>query len=350
MLPISICIIAKNEERTLDKCLSSLTPLNTEIIFVDTGSLDRTKEIATGYTDKIYDFNWIDDFSAARNFSISKAINDWILVIDCDEYLEEFDEKQILDFMECHPDALGEITRRDLYGDLSSQSVYISRIQRFFNKKYFRYDSPIHENLIPIQQKDFEEYPVELQILHDGYFNNLQNLQNKNERNIRILKKALKTKPNDAYYMYQLGQSYYALKNYETALSWYQESMKQKLNFTSVAGRSLVNSWINCLNELHRSEEALQILPHYDELSDTADFLYYMGNVYTNLGRYVDAVREYLKAAQTPKFNKEGTNSFLPYYRIGILYEALGDIKTAVAMYQKCGNYDPAIKKIKQLT
>ena len=116
MNPISICIIAKNEEHTLDKCLSALKPMDCEIIFVDTGSTDSTKQIAKKYTDKIYDFTWMDDFSVARNFSISKASHDWILVIDCDEYVENFDMQQLLAFTHSNKEAIGEITRYDLYG------------------------------------------------------------------------------------------------------------------------------------------------------------------------------------------------------------------------------------------
>ena len=88
MLPISVCMIAKNEDMHIEECLKRLRPCKFEIIVVDTGSVDRTMETAHRYTDKVYRFDWCDDFSAARNFSISQATNDWILTIDCDEYLE----------------------------------------------------------------------------------------------------------------------------------------------------------------------------------------------------------------------------------------------------------------------
>lgn len=69
MITISLCMIVKNEEKVLARCLDSIADLMDEIIIVDTGSSDNTKEIAKKYTDKIYDFAWIDDFSAARNYS-----------------------------------------------------------------------------------------------------------------------------------------------------------------------------------------------------------------------------------------------------------------------------------------
>lgn len=89
MITISLCMIVKNEEKVLARCLDSIVELMDEIIIVDTGSTDRTKEIAARYTDKVYDFQWIDDFSAARNFSFSKATQDYIYSADADEVLSE---------------------------------------------------------------------------------------------------------------------------------------------------------------------------------------------------------------------------------------------------------------------
>lgn len=89
MISISLCMIVKNEEAVLARCLDSIADLMDELIIVDTGSTDRTKEIAQRYTDQIYDFEWIGDFAAARNFSFSKASKDYIYVADADEYLNE---------------------------------------------------------------------------------------------------------------------------------------------------------------------------------------------------------------------------------------------------------------------
>lgn len=96
MIEISLCMIVKNEEKVLERCLKSIADLMDEIIIVDTGSTDHTKEIAKKYTDKIYDFEWIDDFSAARNFSFSKATKDYIYAADADEVLDEENREKFL--------------------------------------------------------------------------------------------------------------------------------------------------------------------------------------------------------------------------------------------------------------
>lgn len=88
MITISLCMIVKNEETVLARCLDSVASLMDEIIIVDTGSTDHTKDIARHYTDKIFDYTWCDDFAAARNFSFSKAAMEYIYAPDADEYLD----------------------------------------------------------------------------------------------------------------------------------------------------------------------------------------------------------------------------------------------------------------------
>lgn len=96
MITISLCMILKDEEDVLDRCLSSVKGLVDEIIIVDTGSTDATKQIALQYTDQVFDFAWIDDFAAARNYAFSKANMEYCMWLDADDVIEEKDR---LDFL-----------------------------------------------------------------------------------------------------------------------------------------------------------------------------------------------------------------------------------------------------------
>lgn len=96
----SLCMIVKNEEKTLERCLESVKGIFDEIIIVDTGSLDNTKATAKKYTDKIYDFIWCDDFSLARNFSFSKASGDYIMWLDADDIIDDKNANKLLDLKE----------------------------------------------------------------------------------------------------------------------------------------------------------------------------------------------------------------------------------------------------------
>ena len=108
-VPISVCIIAKNEEKYIEECLRKLKPYGFEIVVADTGSTDATKEIASRYADKVVDFTWINDFSAARNFCAKQASNNWILALDCDEYIESVDIRILRVLLQQKPKQVGVV-------------------------------------------------------------------------------------------------------------------------------------------------------------------------------------------------------------------------------------------------
>lgn len=150
MITISLCMIVKNEEAVLARCLDSVKALMDEIIIVDTGSTDRTKEIALGYTDRVYDFPWCDDFSAARNFSFSKASCDYIYAPDADEYL---DEENRLKFAQVKEVLLPEIEivqmhylTKNRFNTTQNSSDEL-RPKLFKRLRTFTWIDPIHETV-----------------------------------------------------------------------------------------------------------------------------------------------------------------------------------------------------------
>lgn len=150
MITITLCMIVKNEEKILNRCLSCLEGLMDEIIIVDTGSTDKTKEIAGKYTDKIYDFQWMDDFAAARNFAFSKATGDYIYSADADEVLDEVNRKR---FRLLKENMLPEIEIVQMYycNQLRYGTVYNYdkeyRPKLFKRIRSFTWIDPIHETI-----------------------------------------------------------------------------------------------------------------------------------------------------------------------------------------------------------
>lgn len=149
---LSIGMIVKNEEKHLDKCLSALQKLrdniSSELIIVDTGSTDKTKEIAIRYTDKVYDFEWINDFSAARNHGLEKAVGEWFMFVDADEYLDEDCEEMIKFFNmpEVHSKYNSASFMIKNYGsyDKKATNVFLApRIVRL--SEGVKFSNPIHE-------------------------------------------------------------------------------------------------------------------------------------------------------------------------------------------------------------
>lgn len=150
MITISLCMIVKNEERVLQRCLDSLKGLMDEIIIVDTGSADRTKEIALRYTDKVYDFKWCDDFSAARNYASSFASCDYIYTADADEILDEENRRAFMQLKQVLVPQI-DIVQMLYSGQYESNTVYNFneeyRAKLFKRIRTFEFKNPIHECL-----------------------------------------------------------------------------------------------------------------------------------------------------------------------------------------------------------
>ena len=150
MATISLCMIVKNEEAVLARCLDSVADLMDEIIIVDTGSTDRTKEIAANYTSMVYDFPWQDDFSAARNFSFSKATMDYIYAPDADELLDEENHKR---FSHLKQTLLPEIEIVQMLYHTVSEYNTVLNVQKEYRPKLFKrvrtfqWMDPIHETV-----------------------------------------------------------------------------------------------------------------------------------------------------------------------------------------------------------
>lgn len=151
MITISMCMIVKNEEAVLERCLRSTADLMDEIIILDTGSTDRTKEIAAGYTDKVYDFVWTGSFADARNASFEKATKDYIYCADADEVLDEVNRER---FLQLKQTLLPEIEIVQMYycNQLAFRSVYNYdreyRPKLYKRCRQFRWECAIHEAVV----------------------------------------------------------------------------------------------------------------------------------------------------------------------------------------------------------
>lgn len=149
-ITISLCMIVKNEEKILARCLDSVADLVDEIVIVDTGSTDRTKEIASRYTDRIYDFEWVDDFSAARNFAFSKARMDYIYSADADEVLDE-ENRERYKLLKDNLIPEVEIVQMKYGNQLRFGTVYNYdeeyRPKLFKRLREFKWIEPIHEGI-----------------------------------------------------------------------------------------------------------------------------------------------------------------------------------------------------------
>ena len=148
MFSYSLCMIVKNEERVLARCLDSFALLFDEIVIVDTGSDDHTKEIAARYTDRLYDFEWVEDFAAARNFAFSRCRGDYIYSCDADEVLDEENQVRMKQLMEAMLDEVEIVQMK--YVDPVSTVLNTKKEWRpklFKRLRSFRWEDPVHEGV-----------------------------------------------------------------------------------------------------------------------------------------------------------------------------------------------------------
>lgn len=348
---LSLCMIVKNEEQNLKNCLSKVKLLVDEIIIVDTGSTDNTKIIASDFTDKIYDFKWCNDFSIARNFSISKATNDWVLILDGDEFVENFDKQSILDFinLEDSMKTVGKIKRINIIEDSSGIKKGAEKISRLFNKKYFHYEGTIHEQVTPIEKELQKTKFVNITINHIGYTKEELNRTNKLDRNIYLLNKAVKNNSEDPYLYYQLGKSYYMLKDYTKSCEYFEKALSFSLDYRSEYVEDLIETYGYALINSGKFNEAMKIEEYREYYNDNADYNFLMGIIYMNNAKFNLAVQTFLKCTENETGNIEGINTYLPCYNIGVIFECLGYKDEAINYYAKCGDYEQAVMRVKVL-
>jgi len=225
---ISLCMIVRNEESKLANCLSSVADLVTEMIVVDTGSTDRTKEVAVQGGAKVFDFPWVDDFAAARNESLRHATGEWILWLDADECFDEENRQRLGRLLH----TLGDENRVYLMKQWSvreqvSGSALVVDHARLFRKQPgvgWRYR--VHEQVLPaLQASGAKLVFTDIVFRHSGYQGPMLRKQ-KLERNLRLLLKDKEERPDDGFILFNLGATYLETGDVEKGVACLQRCLE----------------------------------------------------------------------------------------------------------------------------
>lgn len=346
---ISVCIITKNEAHYLKQCMRLLSEYPFEIVVVDTGSEDNSIEVARRYTDKVYEHSWQGDFSEARNFSVSCASNDVVMIVDTDEFIQPFDYDEFIKTVEANRNKVGRIRLNNQYTRAGEKHSTNEKLSRIFDRTLYTYEGIVHEQIVPKNGGTFETYEAPVEYLHVGYDGSPEVLAAKTQRNIELLLKEWAQK-EDPYILYQLGKSYYMQGQYEEALGYFEKATGYDLNPALEYVVDLVVSYGYTLINTGQTAKALMFENLYDEFSYSADFVFLMGLIYMNNAAFDAAVEEFAKAKEFKTCNLIGVNSYLADYNIGVIYECLGFSEEALGFYRNCGDYDKAKARISFLT
>ena len=330
-IPISACIIAKNEERHIENCLKSLLRYDMELIVVDTGSSDSTKKLAERYTDKVYDFAWTDDFSAARNFAASKASNNWIFVLDCDEQVQDMDIGKLRICMQKYPKCVGVLGIMNVYQNNAKEIIRTDEIPRFYNKNYYEYKFRIHEQITPAKAEHYDEilletFPVPAKVKHYGYDISKEEMNEKQGRNLKLLRRSLgEYEGMDDYVYFQMGQSYKILQEYEQAVEAYDMCLEVNRNPEKRFLPLCLETYTECLMKIGNVNDAYRLLDMNKEYLKTTKLKYLFGKAADICCDKENAVRYLTSITDAADLDKLEDDAFDAFARIFALYKEAGE-------------------------
>ena len=291
---LSQCMIVKNEEKNIRRALEWAKPIVYEQIVVDTGSTDKTVEIAEEMGAKVYHFKWIDDFSAAKNYAIEQATGNWIAFLDADEYMESKDAGKLIEKLNEIEKAKNITVLRtpmlDLDDDGNTSEVFLhTRIYR--NKKDIRYFGRIHETLAVYGESFIAD---DISIIHTGYTEAEHKEKNKTDRNIKLLRKELENNPNEI-----LVKAYLA------------DSLKSKVTLDEKEGKKPDKKEEKEALELFK--EVIESKEQIPEFLIKKAYIYHIGKVW----------KDEEKASQREELCKEGNKRFPDDLDLGYYYSVV---------------------------
>ncbi len=335
---LSVCIIAKNSDSTIENCLKSVYNIADEIIFVDTGSTDKTIDIAKKFTDKIYNFNWEDDFSKARNFSLEFATSKYILIIDSDEELSNPNE--LISTLNNLDDNIGGLLIKvnsfkvNPSNQIEKMSTDLLRV--IANHPEIRFKGRIHEQVFDsITKNGLKIEESNIVINHSGYNLDEVEFKIKQERNLKLLKLALEEDPSNLYLLNHLAKTLVALDSREDAIKIFKiviEKSQDIGTYTIESMNYLTSLFIqekNFTDAIKCAEKSLtsisnQVLPHF-----------LLGEIHYFTNRYDIAYQNYKKCLSLLQNESSFSSNIIGQSHIPLekIHFKIGETLTALAIY-----------------
>ena len=340
-------MIVKNEENTLKKCLDSVKGVFDEIIIVDTGSIDGTKREAASYTDKIYDFEWRDDFAAARNFSFSKATADFIMWLDADDVVEDGEREKLLGLKERLTNETDVVMMKYAASfDENGNATFFYYRERLIRRgANLKWQGFVHEVIAPAGNVIYED----IQISHKPS----PDKRSDPTRNLRIYEskrdKGFRFGARETYYyareLYYNGMYDRAAKNFEQFLE-----MKNGW-FADKIGACIMLSEIYKESDAERSRGYLAKALSYDVVNP--QILCLMGDAKLEASQYDQAIFWYDAALSCPAeykrsgFIQSDYERYYPLLQLCLCYDRLGEHAKAKEYNSLAGILRPDSKAVR---
>jgi len=353
---ISLCMIIKNEENILEDCLNLIKDLADEIIIVDTGSTDKSKEIARRFTDKVFDFKWDNNFSDARNFAISKATQKWILSFDADEKIAEKDKQKIRNLISQNEADAYLFNWRDYTNDSRTEGwatsqgdeyeeskiatgFGVDKVLRFFkNKKEYFFEGIIHETPhASIEENKGRVLDTDIIMHHFGSLNKEKFLDKKKMYSDllkeRLNKKDFSEKTED-YICYELAKELTNLEKNQEAIYYLERAIEinERLEYLHALGSLYLLE-----NDLEKAERIFKKIAPLEPKDHHVH--HNLGVIYAKKNDYNKAIRKFEKAI------KLNPNFAIAHFNLGLVYRNKGKKQKMNECFEKAINLNPEYKK-----
>ncbi|GEM_PF-1671876 len=350
---VSACLIVKNEEADLPRCLASIRDAVDEIVVVDTGSTDRTVEVAQSFGARTFEFEWCDDFSAARNESLRHASGEFILWVDADDELET-----------SHPDALRELCRALPAGswgywvdvlcpaDEWQESVTIVKQARLFrNRAGVAFGGRLHEQTSPPPgyKPDALTHQSGFRIKHWGYIPAAPGAPRRSERNRRLLQLAIEEHPDEHFHYYNLGLQYAGDREFALGLATFQCAIDLwRRNPGPHNGHvpSMFAMAALCAVEVRDYAKAIELEASVPPEHISADLVYHAGLAYWALDQADQAIVRFERALREPALadhnaHDRSTSTWRPLVMLASVYLEKEDFASAYAAAAQALEFAP---------
>lgn len=339
-MTLSLCMIVKNEASVLSRCLSSIRPAADEIIVADTGSTDNTKEIARSFGARVYDFPWCDDFSAARNFAVSKATMDYWMWLDADDVLPA---SQLCALLELKEQLCGDIDIVMMKYETSFDeqgkplfSFYRERILK--TSRRYIWEGPVHEAVTPSGALLYSPIAIWHKKMH----------VKDSDRNLNIYEKWIQTgRPLSARHQFYYGRELYDHSQYEKAALQFEQFLSRPDGW-SVNKLDACRLLSCCCREKGDEQKALQSLfASFAYDIPGAEIFCDLGAWFFRHGKIPQAIFWYTQALHCPKDETNGRffldecYGYIPCIWLCVCYDRLGEYKKAALYNEKAGMYKP---------
>lgn len=334
IMKLSAVLIVRNEENTIKRCLESIKDYVDEIIVVDTGSTDNTILLSKDYTDKVFSFEWTDDFSEARNFGIENASSEYILSIDADEYLDN-SAKQVLEQIFKNQNKEYDAFFVEIVNFLDDGSTSNHWAVRVF-KNTLRFSGTIHEEVI---SENILKLP--LKIFHTGYLHEVVLSKAKSERNIRLLEKKI-TQTNQALDLFYLSKEYLAINQRDKGKELLIKSLSDKKIYNQVwvpmAWEVLLGILFVEKDKITIENILVDIIEIYPNLPE---FYYYFALLKLENGDLIDSEKYFYKSLERLEnsFSGETTLTENIYKWLWKIHFSYGEYEVGLTILEKLAEY-----------